>query len=158
MKEYRAYANFHRHPINVRIHYVGVPVLHATAMILLATHVHIFAPVACAILYCAYNVMLDAEAALVCLPYQLGVTAASTLIVRQALPDGVLTKGALTLHVASWIAQIIGHNVYEGNSPAILDSLVGSILTAPLFVVLEMLWSTGYALRIKSKLHQTSPS
>lgn len=155
-KEYRAYADFHRHPTNARIHYVGVPLLHATALILLATQMHILAPVVVAFLYCAFNFLLDTEAALICLPYQLGVSTISSFIAFQASPHGGLTTLAAALHVASWIAQIVGHRVYEGNSPAVLNSLVGSLMTAPMFVLLEILWSNGYASGIKSRLHEAS--
>lgn len=144
--------------MNARIHYVGVPLLHISAMVLLGTHLHVFAPVVCAVVFCAFNFLLDVDAAIICLPYQLVVTAASSFMVSQVAPESGLSICAFTLHVISWIAQIIGHRVYEGNSPAILESLVGSVLTAPMFVVLEVLWSMGYAFRIKTRLLEVPES
>ena len=32
---------------------------------------------------------------------------------------------ALVVHVACWIAQFVGHGIYEGRSPALLDNIVG---------------------------------
>ena len=32
---------------------------------------------------------------------------------------------ALVVHAACWIAQFIGHGIYEGRSPALLDNIVG---------------------------------
>jgi uncharacterized membrane protein YGL010W len=32
-------------------------------------------------------------------------------------------KVALVIHVAAWILQFIGHGVFEGRAPALLDSL-----------------------------------
>lgn len=151
-REYTAYAEFHRHPTNARIHFVGVPLLHVTALILVALYLHKSAPVICACLYCIYYFLLDAEAALACLPYQVTVTALSYLVVARGGSESAVAFHAASLHLLSWVAQIYGHRVYEGNSPALPQSFVGSVLTAPLFVVLEMLWLAGYALNVKAKL------
>jgi 2-hydroxy fatty acid dioxygenase len=51
---------------------------------------------------------------------------------------------ALPIHVAAWIAQFIGHGVYERRRPALLDSLDQALITAPMFVLLEVLFSFGY--------------
>merc|ERR1712110_739620 len=41
---------------------------------------------------------------------------------------------ALAIHIAAWILQFIGHGIFEGRAPALLDSLDQAFLTAPLFV------------------------
>jgi len=43
-----------------------------------------------------------------------------------------------------WIAQFIGHGVFEGRAPALLDSWDQAFLTAPLFVLLEVMFFLGY--------------
>merc|ERR1712192_305067 len=45
---------------------------------------------------------------------------------------------------AAWIAQFIGHGVFEGRAPALLDSWDQALITAPLFVLLEVLFFFGY--------------
>ena len=40
--------------------------------------------------------------------------------------------------------QFIGHGVFEGRAPALLDSWQQAFITAPLFVVLEVLFFLGY--------------
>ncbi len=50
----------------------------------------------------------------------------------------------LTLHVVGWILQFIGHGVFEGRAPALLDSLDQAIITAPFFVLIEVLFFFGY--------------
>jgi 2-hydroxy fatty acid dioxygenase len=149
--EYQAYAAFHRHPTNVRLHFLGVPLIHLTALILLSIYVHCAAPLVCACLYCIYYSLLDVDAALTCLPYQVAITALST-VTSQTADKSLVVKVAVSLHVLSWAMQVYGHKVYEGKSPAILQSLIGSIMTAPLFVVLEMSWTFGLALDLKVKL------
>ena len=55
----------------------------------------------------------------------------------------VLTFG-IYLHVGAWILQFIGHFVFEGRAPALLDSWDQAFITAPLFVLLEMVFFLGY--------------
>jgi len=59
---------------------------------------------------------------------------------------------ALGLHIFSWIAQFIGHGVFEGRAPALFDNLVQAIFLAPFFVWLEVLFSMGYRPELKGRL------
>ena len=47
-------------------------------------------------------------------------------------------KVALAIHVTAWVLQFAGHGVFEGRAPALLDSLDQALITAPLFVLLEV--------------------
>ena len=40
--------------------------------------------------------------------------------------------------------SFIGHGVFEGRAPALLDSWDQAFITAPLFVILEVLFFFGY--------------
>ncbi|KAK3260239.1 hypothetical protein CYMTET_30790 [Cymbomonas tetramitiformis] len=52
---------------------------------------------------------------------------------------------ALALHVFSWYAQIHpGHIIIEKRKPALLDSLMQSLVLAPFFVWFEILFWAGY--------------
>ena len=54
-------------------------------------------------------------------------------------------KWALGVHLFSWYAQIHpGHVVFEKRRPAIVDSLFQSLVLAPLFVWMEVLFACGY--------------
>ncbi|KAL8806603.1 MAG: hypothetical protein Q9182_001250 [Xanthomendoza sp. 2 TL-2023] len=59
---------------------------------------------------------------------------------------------ALGLHVASWIAQFIGHGAFEGRAPALLDNLVQAFFLAPFFVWMEFLFRLGYRPELKRRL------
>ena len=59
---------------------------------------------------------------------------------------------AFGVHLASWIAQFIGHGAFEGRAPALLDNLVQAVFLAPLFVWLEVLFFMGYRPGLKSRL------
>jgi uncharacterized membrane protein YGL010W len=54
-----------------------------------------------------------------------------------------LWKTLLYVHVGSWIAQFVGHGVFEKRAPALLDNLLYT-LAAPLFVVVEIMFELGY--------------
>ena len=44
---------------------------------------------------------------------------------------------ALLINIFSWIMQFIGHGIFEGNRPALMDSIKQSFLMAPLFSYYE---------------------
>lgn len=47
------------------------------------------------------------------------------------------------LKASSWIAQFIGHGVFERRAPALMNNLL-SALVAPDFVVIEVMYTLGY--------------
>lgn len=60
----------------------------------------------------------------------------------------------LTVHIFSWLAQFVGHGVFEGRAPALLDNLVQAFFLAPFFVWLEVLFAFGYRPELKARLDQ----
>ena len=58
------------------------------------------------------------------------------------------------LFIASWIAQFVGHGVFEGRAPALLDNLVQALFLAPLFVWMEILFFLGYRPELKARLDE----
>lgn len=59
---------------------------------------------------------------------------------------------ALGVFVASWVAQFVGHGVFEGRAPALLDNLVQAVFLAPFFVWMEILFFFGYRPELKGRL------
>lgn len=59
---------------------------------------------------------------------------------------------AIGVHIFSWVVQFIGHGVYEGRAPALLDNLVQAIFLAPFFVWLEILFAFRYRPELKARL------
>ncbi|RLN49628.1 hypothetical protein BBJ28_00002647 [Nothophytophthora sp. Chile5] len=51
---------------------------------------------------------------------------------------------ALAIHATAWVLQFIGHGVFERRKPALFDSLDQALITAPMFVLLEVLFPLGY--------------
>ena len=62
---------------------------------------------------------------------------------------------AIGVHISSWIAQFIGHGIFEGRAPALLDNLIQAIFLAPFFVWLEILFAFGYRPDLKARLDQS---
>ena len=46
----------------------------------------------------------------------------------------------------------MGHGVFEGRAPALLDNLIQAIFLAPFFVWMEILFSVGYRLELRQRL------
>lgn len=61
---------------------------------------------------------------------------------------------AAGVNVFCWIAQFVGHGVFEGRAPALLDNLFQAVFLAPLFVWLELLFTMGYRPELKSRLDE----
>lgn len=59
---------------------------------------------------------------------------------------------AAGIFVFGWVAQFIGHGVFERRPPALLDNLVQAIVLAPFFVWMEVLFSIGYRPELKSRV------
>ncbi|KAL8689702.1 MAG: hypothetical protein Q9218_004683 [Villophora microphyllina] len=59
---------------------------------------------------------------------------------------------ALGLHIFSWIAQFVGHGVFEGRAPALMDNLVQAFFLAPFFVWMEILFRLGYRPGLRNRL------
>jgi len=160
------YGAYHHNKTNVRIHMFCVPVLLVTAQVFLArlplpavlvdlraSWATLLSGSAGAYLarmswegvlfavYQSYYFVLEPIAAMLYAPQLI----ASTFLANYMAYD---VKAGLTIalvaHVVCWIAQFIGHGVYEKRAPALLDNLLGALVLAPFFVHLELLFSLGY--------------
>lgn len=104
------------------------------------------------IAYSTLYVLMEPVAGTMLAPLLLGGTAyGNHLTVTYGMKANYVAIG---LHVVSWIAQFIGHGVYEGRAPALVDNLVQAIFLAPFFVWMEILFAFGYRPDLKSRLDQ----
>eukprot|EP00898_Chlorokybus_atmophyticus_P001897 jgi/Chlat1/2708/Chrsp180S02883 len=147
---YGFYAFYHRDGLNKAIHILCVWPILFTAQVLLTCVPRIAGPIPAPpsappsvhLIY-AYVTVVDA-ALLVSLVY----TIYYTLLDRKlgwlagwfvlALCVAARVAVALGVNVLCWIAQFIGHGVFEGRRPALIDNFVQSFLMAPYFVFLEV--------------------
>lgn len=163
------YGAYHRHSWNKVIHVLFVPVIMWSVLVWAAYTGPLAAPDLAGRLpvwfplqlnlgfllwlnYAAYYVYLEplaglSWAALVGLPL---------LLLADAFQAGYAGRAwlvALGAHLLGWYMQLHpGHAVFEKRKPALMDGLVQSFLTAPLFVWMEVLFALGYRPELQERL------
>ncbi|KAJ1831991.1 hypothetical protein IWW55_004219 [Coemansia sp. RSA 2706] len=162
--EFASYGEYHANRINVAIHMVFVPTILWTSMGLttLLSPAPLFAypewaaallsqlpgpalianaSTAIMLAFAAFYIVLDQIAGLLALPviYTFLVTSQ-----QYALTASNSLHVLLFIFAFAWIAQFIGHGVFEKRAPALLDNLLQAFVMAPFFVFLELLFALGY--------------
>nr|POF12729.1 putative endoplasmic reticulum membrane protein c16e8.02 [Quercus suber] len=164
-RQLQFYGAYHHDPINIGIHITCVPVLLLTG-ILFGTNTPALAlptwatvpylpanagTIAC-VTYATLYILMEPVAGAMLAPLLLGGTAyVNHLTFAYGMKANYIAIG---VHVFSWLAQFVGHGIYEGRAPALLDNLVQAIFLAPFFVWLEVLFMFGYRPELKSRLDQ----
>ncbi|KAF9999149.1 hypothetical protein BGZ79_007233 [Entomortierella chlamydospora] len=171
------YGSHHHNPWNVGIHLTCIPLILWTGLVFAAktgpliaapsasavasgaplavalSKVYRFCPPNLALLtmvgYTSYYIKLDKVAGLLTAPFFLGLARLAT---NFQLTNPNADKIALGIHVAAWIAQFIGHGVYEKRAPKLLENLLQALVLAPYFVVYEVLFFFGYRPQLKQEL------
>jgi uncharacterized membrane protein YGL010W len=95
-----------------------------------------------ALTFVTVNILLEPVVGFILAPIILGITAFMNYLTMTY--GATATAYSIILHVLSWIFQFIGHGVFEGRAPALLDNLFQAIFLAPLFVFLEVFFFFGY--------------
>ena len=103
-----------------------------------------------ALLYAILYILMEPVAGGILAPLLLGGTAYSNHLTTTY--GSTANYRALGLFVFSWIAQFVGHGVFEGRAPALVDNLVQAVFLAPFFVWMEILFSFGYRPELKSRV------
>ena len=102
------------------------------------------------IIYATLYVLMEPVAGGLLAPLLLGGTAYSNYLTSTY--GSTANYWALGLFVTSWIAQFVGHGVFEGRAPALFDNLVQAFFLAPFFVWMEVLFYFGYRPELKGRL------
>nr|ODN98739.1 hypothetical protein L204_02703 [Cryptococcus depauperatus CBS 7855] len=161
-EELAFYSSYHSNKVNQIIHFICIPQILWTWLIVAA---HVSPPGAKAINFClgltfqpnlafvwmvsymTYYILLD--------PFGgVSVTLCKALCSTHThvceISPSVLPF-TLAVHVCAWVAQFIGHGFFEHRAPALTDSLVQALVLAPFFVHLESLF---YFFNYKPKLQK----
>jgi len=164
-KQFIFYASYHNDTTNMLIHICCIWPILITALALfqytpsfiatpscvsslhpLLQHVSINFPLVITLVYVVSYVLMD--------PIAGGLGA--TLVFASYLGTGILVKTTSSIagyplfqvllgyHVFLWIIQFIGHGVFEKRAPALINSWDQAFITAPLFVLLEIMFLFGY--------------
>lgn len=104
-----------------------------------------------AIFYGGFYILLEPVAGSILLPIIIGWTAYANHLTT--IMPSTINKIAIGVQVVAWIAQFIGHGVYEGRAPALLDNLVQALVLAPFFVFMEALFHFGYRPELQKRVN-----
>ncbi|KAI9819555.1 MAG: hypothetical protein M1827_007005 [Pycnora praestabilis] len=165
-KQLLFYGSYHHDPVNIVIHVVCVPLLLITGF-LLGTNTPSLIPMPdwlivkdlppnlgtiATVLYTSLYILMEPIAGGLLAPLLLGWTAyAKYLTSTYGL---TANYWALGIHVVCWLAQFVGHGLFEGRAPALLDNLVQAIFLAPFFVWMEILFYFGYRPELRARLEK----
>ncbi|HEX4844213.1 MAG TPA: Mpo1-like protein [Limnobacter sp.] len=148
------YATYHRDPRNIATHFVGVPIIVLSVLILLSrwsVDVAGIAVTPALVVFIVSSIFY----------FKLSLTYGLAMFILH----GVLLLVAGTFATAStatwlaagvgvfvvgWIIQFVGH-YYEGRKPAFVDDMIG-LAIGPLFVVAEMGFLIGLGKKTQSQV------
>ncbi|RKF82969.1 putative endoplasmic reticulum membrane protein [Golovinomyces cichoracearum] len=159
------YGAYHNNPVNVGIHMTFVPlILAATLTLATNTPVLINLPekiivpylplnlgTIIAILYGIFYMLLEPVAGTALFPILLSWAAYSNHLTK-TIPS-LSNKIAIFVEIIAWIAQFLGHGLFEGRAPALLDNLVQALVLAPFFVFMEILFRLGYRPELQKRIN-----
>lgn len=106
-----------------------------------------------AMLYAGFYMLLEPVAGSLLLPIIIGWTAYSNHLTAGSSYN--VNVNATAIHVVAWIAQFIGHGVFEGRAPALLDNLLQAFVLAPFFVFMELLFKAGYRPELQKRVNES---
>jgi len=135
------YAASHRHPVNVLVHLVGIPIILFGVLIPLSWLRLDFGVTAVdlgqltVIAFFLFYLTLDAVFACVFLAFGLAVAYAAGII--GAMPIGVSGGTAAAAFFGGYVLQFIGHAI-ERSMPVLVRHPVQANLAAPFFQIVEL--------------------
>ena len=139
------YAEYHRDRRNIATHLAGVPMIVFAVIVLLSRPAFEVAGVA---LSPAWLVLAISGIYYLMLDVGLGLTLTAIMAVMTwaagqvaGMSTGVWLGTGISMFVAGWIIQFIGH-YYEGRKPAFVDDIIG-LMIGPLFVWAEIVFALG---------------
>ena len=150
------YKSVHFNKMNIKTHFVGVPLIIWAVTLLLSFHTYKFTLMGFDFIYTPayvffavaiiYYFILHTRLAMAMVPYAL-VNVYIANIVSQH--EYALFIG-IAVFIIGWIIQFIGHH-YEKAKPAFVDDL-GQFLIAPLFLMAEVFFMLGWLKSLEEKI------
>ena len=149
LNSFAMYSAYHKNKVNQIIHVLTIPLLVWTIMIFTSYLVFykwwiewlpINLTIPLVVIYVIIYFILDYIAAFFITPIFIGMYIAAGLF---SVHVPYAWAYALGIHVSSWIAQLIGHAVFEKRRPAFTQSIVQAFVMAPVFVIIEIMFACG---------------
>lgn len=153
------YEAYHRNPINKLTHFVGIPAIVFSLLVLFsavsvnAGGIAVTPAMLFAAVVLAYYFLLQPA-------FGFGMTL--FILPALALAHGVgrqswATVGIvfLAFFIGGWIFQLVGHAVFEKRRPALADNLFQMVI-GPLFLVAELFFFLGYRPGLHARIRELS--
>jgi uncharacterized membrane protein YGL010W len=131
------YKAYHQNKINILIHQFCIPLILITIYSLMPIYISFVINIFYSINYLLFDVFSTKSIHSV---YYLQLLFIIHFIPRQIL--SIQTN--IIIHIVSWILQIIGHKIFEKNTPAFFDNLYDSFLFAPYFTFVETFYPSSF--------------
>jgi len=153
------YEAYHRNPLNKLTHFVGIPAIVFSLLVLLSA---VAVPVGGVGITPAMAVVAVLLVYYALLQPAFGAGMALFLVPALALADRlgrqswVVVAGAfLVFFVGGWIFQLVGHMVFEKRRPALVDNLFQMII-GPIFLVAEVFFYFRYRPSLHARVQELS--
>lgn len=104
-----------------------------------------------ALVYSGFYILLEPVVGGILLPIIFGWTAYANHLTTAYKYNANAT--AIAIEILAWILQFVGHGVFEGRAPALLDNLLQSLVLAPFFVFMELLFKVGYRPELQKRVN-----
>jgi len=150
------YNGYHLNAKNKATHFVGVPLIIFSLMILLSWlslaigDMTITAAMVFVAVVSLYYLVLDLPMGLLTVAAVLPLLWAGHRVAMMGAAIGWTIFGLA--FVAGWILQLVGH-VFEGRKPALADNFF-QIFVAPVFLVAEVVFAAGARMQLKREVEE----
>ena len=153
------YEAYHRHPLNKATHFIGIPLIVFSLLVLLSA---VSVPVGGVAVTPAMAVVAALLLYYLALRPAFGVGMALFLAPALLLAHrvghsswGTAVTVFAVLFVAGWIFQLLGHAVFEKRRPALVDNLF-QLIIGPVFLVAEVFFALGYRPALHARVRELS--
>jgi uncharacterized membrane protein YGL010W len=159
-RQLAAYADYHRDGLNRWMHIIGNPILALAAFLPFS-----LLPVRISGVHLNAAVLLIIPALILWMAFDLAIglaiaaSAIPLLLAAAAIADNVSVGWVwiitIALTVIGWAMQIVGHQVFEGRKPALLDNPT-HMLMSPMYVFAKLYIALGFRSDLAAVLGEPS--
>lgn len=151
-KEMAFYSAYHQEKRNIWIHVLGVPLISFTLLLLLSNitlyqfnGVNLTLAMAFSVAVLLYYFTLDFLFALLSTAVFGGLLAIAHYLVHvSGLPMTTVWIVFAAGQIIGWGSQFYGHFIFEKDRPALFDNLFQALVSAPMFVVADVVFELGF--------------
>ena len=137
---YKFYNKYHMNLVNKIIHIVCIPLISWSICVFLPFYLSLALMIFYSSFYTyifVYEIKNTTVNEIMAVNLHLFIIWMSAVVFRSYCENYMLYTGII--FISSWILQFIGHYFFEGNRPALFDSLYQSFAMAPLFTFFEVM-------------------